>query len=260
MKQVLFEKAWDYSQQASYYKYRPNYPDRAVEILSSYVNAKKTGFSIIDIGAGTGNLTVLLLKRGYKVTAVEPNDAMRAEGTKLTGRHKGVKWVRANGIETTLEGDSANWVTFGSSFNVMDRRLALLETHRLLRPKGFFSCLWNHRDLQDPIQKKIEDIIDDTIPNYERGVRREDQRPLLEEHKHIFRDIFYFELDFEVIRTVDEYIKAWTSVRNKYWDLSTEEGRRVFRNVSEKVKKHLPKRFSIKYTTRAWTAQKTERK
>ena len=220
----IVEKVWDYSKNAEFYKYRPNYSPKAISMLMDYVGAKTNNqeYSVADIGAGTGNLTILLLDKGLSnVTAVEPNDEMRKIGEQVTGDK--AKWIRATATETTLSG-KYDWVTFGSSFNVIDRKLALKETSRILKDGGFFTCMWNHRDLECPIQKTAEKIVESIVPNYERGVRREDQRPFLEKNANEFNDICYIEVDFSVERTIDEYILAWKSVKNKYWDLETEEG------------------------------------
>lgn len=259
MTQTLIEKHWDYSQHAKYYEYRPNYNPKAIDLLVQYVAAVPTDvYQIADIGAGTGNLTIMLLERGLAVTAVEPNDEMREIGIERTISSKNVKWIKANGVETTLADSYANWVTFGSSFNVMDRGVALKETHRVLRKGGFFTCMWNHRNLYDPIQEEAENIIVSFIPNYDRGVRREDQRPIIEQHAALFKEIMYIETDFEVPRTIDEYINAWRSVKNKYWDFSTLEGAKLCSNITDKMREALPSTFSIKYTTRAWTAQRID--
>jgi len=257
MPKKLIEKHWDYSLNAKYYKFRPNYSGKAVDILINYTGARKAGnYSIADIGSGTGNLSILFLNRGLNVIAIEPNDEMRNIGIERTGKSKKVKWIKANGIDTTLNSKSVNWVTFGSSFNVMDRNSALKETHRILKNNGFFTCMWNHRNLDDPIQKIAEDTIVEFVPDYDRGVRREDQRPVIEENQNLFNNIFYFELDFYIERTIDDYINAWRSVKNKYWDLSTNKGSDLFQKIIFKIKKRLPHKFNLRYTTRSWTAQK----
>ncbi|MDR1267658.1 MAG: class I SAM-dependent methyltransferase [Holosporales bacterium] len=256
----LVEKNWDYSKNAEFYRYRPNYSERAIEMLMAYVqtpsaSGSRKDFSVVDVGAGTGNLTILLLKAGLqKVTAVEPNDAMRKIGEEVT-KGTSVQWVRATATETTLA-HTSDWVTFGSSFNVIDREKALLETHRLLRPGGFFSCLWNHRNLLCPIQKQAEAIVESFVPSYSRGVRREDQRPFLEEHATGFKDICYLEVDFDVERTIEDYLLAWKSVKNRFWDLETPEGASLFAKITDKIRQELPRTFSVRYTTRAWTMQK----
>jgi len=254
----LVEKNWSYTKQAKFYEYRPNYAPKAIDVLKKYVEAdEKNNFKTVDIGAGTGNLTIMLLERGMNVTAVEPNDAMREIGIEKT-EGANVKWVRASGTETTLPDNCADWVAFGSSFNVMDRDVALKETHRLLKDGGYFSCMWNHRDLNDPVQMQAEKVIEEFVPEYERGTRREDQRPVIEKHKKLFDEIFYMETDFYYDQTIENYINAWQSVRNKYWNLETEEGRELFKKITDKMKQVMPEKFKIKYTTRCWTAKKVK--
>jgi len=252
----LTENHWSYTEHAKFYNYRPNYAPKAIDVLKAYVGGNKDKpFSTVDIGAGTGNLTIMLLERGLSTISVEPNDAMREIGIEKT-EGANVNWIRATGLDTTLENNSADWVTFGSSFNVMDRDLALKETHRLLKDGGYFSCMWNHRDLNDPIQKQAESIIEEFVPNYERGTRREDQRPVIEKNKDLFDEIFYMEVDFYFHQTLENYILAWKSVKNRYWDLATDEGKELFEKIINKMKKEMPSEFYIKYTTRCWTAQK----
>ncbi|MDR1505083.1 MAG: class I SAM-dependent methyltransferase [Prevotella sp.] len=256
------EKVWDYKGQAKWYGFRPNYSDKAIDILVDYVTLqterqRDREFHVVDVGAGTGNLTKMLFARGLQVEAVEPNDEMRKIGIE-TMKGTGVAWIQATGTETTLNSGRYDWVTFGSSFNVIDRELGLKESYRLLKPKGFFTCMWNHRVLNCSIQAKAESIILKHVPCYERGTRREDQRPFLEQYTSLFKDIFYLEVDFYVTRTIDEYINAWRSVKNKYWDVETNEGRNLFNKISDEMRDTLPEKFNIVYTTRAWTVQKVE--
>ena len=89
-------------------------------------------------------------------------------------------------------------------------------------------------------------------------MRREDQRQFLEKNANEFKDICYIEVDFSVQRTIDEYILAWKSVKNKYWDLDTVEGSELFVKICDKIRKELPENFEIRYTTRAWTMQKSQ--
>ena len=168
----LVENVWDYTQHAQFYAFRPNYAQKAVDLLFALVKGEKSNIKVADIGAGTGNLTKMLLEKGAEVYAVEPNDAMREIGIACTQDQK-VTWIRATGLENGLESGAFDWVTFGSSFNVMDRDLALKESHRLLKKEGYFSCLWNHRNLKDEIQTTAENLIKEILPQYTRGVRRE---------------------------------------------------------------------------------------
>jgi len=201
-------------------------------MLLEYAEIKnKPSAKVVDIGARTGNLSVMLLERGLEVIAVEPNDAMGEIGIDKT-EGANIELIRATDIKTTLDNKCADWVTFGSSLNVMDR------------------------DLNDPIQKEAENIIVEFIPDYDRGVRRQDQRPKIEEHKDKFDEIFYLGVDFYFHQTLENYIKAWKNVKNKYWDLEAKEGQKLFEAITNKMREALPKEFDIKYTTRAWTTKK----
>lgn len=255
----IVEQNWDYTKHAKYYSYRPNYAPLSIDMLLTLASKARGGGAkqplVADIGAGTGNLSVMLLERGCEVLAVEPNDAMREIGAQRTDG-KNITWVRAIGIESTLESNTFDWVTFGSSFNVMDRALALKEAHRLLKDDGYFSCMWNHRDLNDPIQEIAQETIQSIVPTYEGGVRREDQRPVIEQHKDLFDGIIYLEQDFYFHQDIESYINAWKSVKNPYWDLETPQGADLFEKIAYQMRHKLPREFNIKYTTRAWSAKK----
>ena len=246
---------WDYSQQAAYYKYRPNYPAQVIDCIIEYADlAKCADFNVADIGAGTGNLTVLLAKYPCKIIAVEPTQAMSDIGKERTKELKNITWIKADGCHTTLSENTFDLVTFGSSFNVLDRDKALMETARILKKNGVFSCLWNHRDLNADFQKQVDAIIKEVVPDYGYGVRRQDQREIIE-NSGFFSDIMYMEMDFTFRQTLENYINAWKSVKNQYWDLSTPNGKSVFEQICDKIRKKLPSEFSIKYTCRTWNGK-----
>src|SRR5574340_1006292 len=159
---------WDYTKQAKYYRYRPNYHKEAIASLVAYVRPRSSSnYIVADVGAGTGNLTKLLLSYDLNCLAIEPNAAMRQIG-KMEIKSKKVHWIAATAEKTTLKKTSIDWYAMGSSFNTTDRPKTLKEAHRVLRPCGFFTCMWNNRDLEsDPVQRKMEEIIKKFVPNYE---------------------------------------------------------------------------------------------
>ena len=104
--------------------------------------------------------------KGY---AVEPNDAMREQGMKLfTGQNTFV-WSEGSAEMTGLPDNCVDWVLMGSSFHWTDAPRAMKEFRRILRPGGFFTAIWNPRDIQrSALHTEIEDMIYQEVPGLKR--------------------------------------------------------------------------------------------
>lgn len=244
---------WDYTSLADAYVKRPDYAGPAIEEMLAKAGIRP-GDRVCDVGAGAGHLTIELAMRGLTVAAVEPNAAMRANGRQRTAGFPQVAWHEGTGEHTGLSAADFDLVTFGSSFNVTDRPSALQETARILKPRGWFACLWNHRDLDDPTQQAIEQAIRSRIPNYDYGSRREDQTPVIEV-SGLFGPVHRIERRVVHEQGVDDCLEAWRS----HATLHRQAGER-FGEVIEGIREvlaatHRPA-IRVPYTTRVWMAQR----
>jgi SAM-dependent methyltransferase len=199
---------WDYTALADAYLKRPDYSDPAIDAMLTLTGL--SGGKVCDVGAGVAHLTLMLAARGFDVTAVEPNDSMRANGIRRTANLDHVRWFEGTGERTGQSARAFDLVTFGSSFNVCDRALALQETARILKPGGWFACMWNHRRLDDPIQAGIEAVIKRTVPTYGYGTRREDQRSVIEA-SGLFGPVIHLDSGVLHRQTIEECVEAWRS-------------------------------------------------
>ena len=199
---------WDYTDRAHTYDMRADYSQKAVNEL-----LQKTGCSpdkpVGDIGAGTGKLSKMLLNFGLTVRAVEPNDNMKKYGIENT-KNKSIFWSEGTGENTHLDDSSVYAVFFGSSFNVVKQQVALKEVSRILMPGGWFGCLWNHRDVEDPLQKEIENVINSFLPNYDYGLRRQNPTSVISDSR-LFSDVMHIEERFNVSMKTTEIVDAWKS-------------------------------------------------
>jgi ubiquinone/menaquinone biosynthesis C-methylase UbiE len=200
---------WDYTSLANAYLKRPDYADAAIDAMLS-IAGSRANQRFCDVGAGVAHLTLMLAARGMEVVAVEPNDAMRANGIKRTRTLGNVSWHEGTGEATGQAAHMFDMVTFGSSFNVCDRQQALKECARILKAGGWFACMWNHRQLEDPIQAQIESIIRERVPGYGYGTRREDQTTVID-GSGLFGPVVH--LDSRVIheQDIEECVEAWRS-------------------------------------------------
>jgi ubiquinone/menaquinone biosynthesis C-methylase UbiE len=243
---------WDYTELANAYLKRPDYSDSAIDAMLSVAGVKK-GCTVCDVGAGVAHLTLKLALRGLNVDAVEPNDAMRKNGLKRTERIENIIWHEGVGEETGQANSKYDIVTFGSSFNVCNREKALVEVARILKPKGWFACMWNHRNLYDPIQSKIEEIIKEIIPSYGYGTRREDQSAVIDKSL-LFGPVVHVDSVVLHEQKIEECVDAWRSHATL-----ERQAQDKFKYIIEEISKYLLSldvdKIKIPYTTNIWMAR-----
>lgn len=243
---------WDYTNLAQAYLHRPDYAPSAIQEMLLRAQATP-GIDACDVGAGAAHLTLELAKAGLNVCAVEPNDAMRANGIKRTQNYPNVVWFEGVGEDTGMESSKFQLVTFGSSFSVCDRQQALAETNRILKPGGWFACMWNHRDLDDPLQKEIEEVIKRNIPDYKYGTRREDQTAIIDQ-SGLYKQVQFIsgQVTHQVI--AENFIEGWKSHATVYrqapalFEKIVGEIRQVVESLHQET-------VAVPYTTRIWMAQ-----
>lgn len=243
---------WDYTNLAAAYLKRPDYAQAAIDRMLETADLKK-GDTVCDVGAGAAHLTLKLAEYGLNVCAVEPNDAMRANGIKRTQKYDGVKWFEGVGEHTGMTDKQFDMVTFGSSFNVCDRQKALKETKRILKDGGWFACMWNHRDLDDPLQKEIEGILKEQIEDYQYGIRREDQTEVINQ-SGLFCEVTYIEGKVVHEILAEDFIEGWKShgtVQRQSKDKFEAVNAEIRRVVEAKGKDYI----IVPYITRIWMAQ-----
>ena len=120
----------------------------------------------LDLGAGTGALTELLVKRTHHLVAVEPDPAMRAV---LGRRRLGASVVAAVAEALPLRSASIDAALASSSWHWMDPDETPIEVGRVLRSGGVLGLLWNHADRS---RKWVEELLGPGLPDVESEARR----------------------------------------------------------------------------------------
>ena len=128
-----------------YARVRPEYPEAALDATLAGFDAAPVA---ADVGAGTGISARQLAARGVRVFALEPNSEMRAAAEP----HARVEWSDATAEDTRLEDASCDIVVCAQAFHWFERKRALQEFHRILRPGGRMALIWTLRDSSDAFQ------------------------------------------------------------------------------------------------------------
>ncbi|MEU5693458.1 class I SAM-dependent methyltransferase [Actinosynnema sp. NPDC020468] len=125
----------------AYAEHRPDYPGSAVRWALEPLGEGR--HRVLDLGAGTGKLTGVLVAQGHQVTAVEPDEAMLSE---LVRRHGGVRALPGSAERIPVPDGTVDAVLVGQAFHWFDPARAFPEIARVLRPGGVLAALWNMSD------------------------------------------------------------------------------------------------------------------
>jgi SAM-dependent methyltransferase len=133
------ERAASFGGVADHYeRFRPGPPLEAVEWI-----LPERARRVVDLGAGTGALSRLLVDRVDEVIAVEPDARMRSV---LTDAVPGVRAVEGRGESMPLPDASVDAVIASSSWHWVDPVPGLLEVGRVLVPGGVMGAIWSGPD------------------------------------------------------------------------------------------------------------------
>ena len=139
-----------------YERVRPSYPADAVAWLVDNLGIGPH-HTVLDLAAGTGKLTRLLVPFGASVLAAEPVDGMRRG---FVAAVPGVPIVAAVAEALPVAGASLDAITVAQAFHWFDADRAFGEFARVLRPRGRVGLIWNARDRSSDWVNEVWSIMD----------------------------------------------------------------------------------------------------
>jgi len=202
----------------------------------------------------------MLSQAGLKTSAVEPCEDMREEGIRFTADFD-IDWHGGSAEATGLNDASVDWVTMASSFHWADTPAALGEFHRILKPGGHLTILWNPRNIDgNKMHEEIEQLVHDLVPTLKRvsSGRAKNSRDWTDDLQSTgdFTDCIFMEAHHEIAMSHERYVGAWRSVN----DIQAQAGPEKFKLLLDRIREKIADRNDVvvPYKTRAWTVMKKE--
>jgi SAM-dependent methyltransferase len=157
---------------SAYERGRPEYPPEAVAALAEACRIEP-GRDVLDLAAGTGKLTRMLVTTGASLVAVEPVEAMRRA---FSERLPDVPVRPGTAEAIPLRDGSLDAVVVAQAFHWFDSVRAAREIHRILRADSSVGLVWNVRDESTSWVARLTGIIEPhrgTTPTHRTGAWRE---------------------------------------------------------------------------------------
>jgi len=227
-----------------YDRVRPGYPAEALDWLIA--EAVAPVHEVLDVGAGTGKFTQLLVDRGWAVSAVDPSADMLGQ---LTRNLPTVRTLVGPAEAIDLATHSKDLVTVAQAWHWLDPLAASTEISRVLRPGGLLGLVWNQLDVSVPWVHRLARIM------HAGDVHKPDFRPVvgpefigLEAHESRWAQDLTPEDLLELVKSRSYYLKASETIRVK-----------VLGNLTwylyEHLGHHAGETLQLPYFTQTWRAR-----
>ncbi|MGW2892651.1 class I SAM-dependent methyltransferase [Streptomyces griseoruber] len=144
---------------------RPGIPHRLVTFLVR-IAGLAPGDQVLEVGAGSGQLTRPLRAAGLEVTALEPGDRLRALLARHTADAPGITVTGGFFEDCTAPDGSFAAVVSANAWQWIDPAVSYAKAAGLLRPGGHLALVWNFPIAADwALQRALNEALAGDYPD-----------------------------------------------------------------------------------------------
>jgi len=241
------EPALSFGRAAAHYdSIRPTYPADAARWAVGPAISPGRG-TVVELGAGTGLLTRVLVALCGRIVPVEPDPDMRAQLEASVPRSAAMNGA-AEAIP--LPDASADAVICAQAYHWFDRDRAHPEIARVLKPDRFFAAIWNTRDDEVPWVRELTGALGDA-PTADWREREGHRRRNLD-FGSLFEPVERAEFRHDVAMNADQLV-ALAASRSSYLIADATRRSKIEAGVRA-IAAALPPTFSMPYVTVCYRA------
>jgi SAM-dependent methyltransferase len=142
-----------------YDEVRPGYPERLFDDLA-LLSGTGPGTRALEIGCGTGQATLPLARRGYRLLGVELGANLAAVARTKLADHPNARVLACSFEEWPLEEGAFDLVVSATAFHWVDPRVRYRKSAQALRPGGSLALVWNRADPEGGSEGFLEALED----------------------------------------------------------------------------------------------------
>lgn len=202
---------------SKYDKMRPGYANELFQAIFEYVKIGE-GSRVVEVGSGSGQATLPVLKTGCELTSVEYGENFSRILMEKFGRYKGFKVITGKFEEVDLEDDAYDLIFSATAFHWVPEEIGYPKVYSALKPGGAFARFANRpRNSQNDPELALEiDALYEEYYNKAYDIKSGTKKWFTEEKakeisqipaKYGFTDITYKLFYRERVFTADEYIQ-----------------------------------------------------
>ena len=201
---------------AEYAEVRPSYPGEIIEAMVS-LSQISSGGRILEVGVGTGQITLPLAKRGYAITGLELGPALAERA-----RENLKPYPKVQVVTTTFEGweglEKFDLLVSAQAFHWIQTEVGLAKALEHLNGSGAIALVWTLDESNTAFQEA-------STPTYQKYVPEQPGRPTPKEGHQRYRSGLLSHPGFEQISeravrwnqhyTKEDYLKLHDTYSNQ---------------------------------------------
>lgn len=156
---------------ALYDRARPPYPEQVIDDLLALTGIRP-GADVLEIGCGTGQITVPLAERGLRITALEPGGELAAIAAAKLAAYPDAVVIERRFEDYELPARRFDMVVSATAFHWVDPRIRVVKSATALKSGAYLAIIHTHWSVgkhRDAFATRSQSCYERWVPDAEPG-------------------------------------------------------------------------------------------